>query len=66
MVTFNKKVKVTDKNMQFYKQAVIFGVTGKLSQNIDSDFNDITEEINNLTKNNILTMPKLIKVYIHC
>ena len=58
MVTFNKKVKVTDKNMQFYKQAVIFGVTGKLSQNIDSDFNDITEEINNLTEKQYLDYAK--------
>ncbi|MDD2307775.1 MAG: hypothetical protein PHP53_23935 [Prolixibacteraceae bacterium] len=58
MVTFNKKVKVIDKNMQFYKQAVIFGVTGKLSQNIDSDFNDITEEINNLTDKQYLDYAK--------
>ena len=58
MVTFNKKVKVTDKNMQFYKQAVIFGVTGKLSQNIDSDFNDITEEISALTKDKYLDYAK--------
>ena len=58
MVTFNKKVKVTDKNMQFYKQAVIFGVTGKLSQNVDSDFNDIAEEINNLTEKQYLDYAK--------
>lgn len=58
MVTFKKKVKVTDKNMQFYKQAVIFGATGKLSQNIDSDFNDITEEISALTKDKYLDYAK--------
>ena len=58
MVTFNKRVKVTDKNMQFYKQAVIFGVTGKLSQNIDSDFNDIAEEISNLTEKQYLDYAK--------
>ena len=58
MVTFKKKAKVTDKNMQFYKQAVIFGVTGKLSQNIDSDFNDITEEISALTKDKYLDYAK--------
>lgn len=58
MVTFNKKVKVTDKNMQFYKQAVIFGVTGKLSQNVDSDFNDIVEEISNLTEKQYLDYAK--------
>lgn len=58
MVTFSKKVKVTDKNMQFYKQAVIFGVTGKLSQNVDSDFNDIVEEISNLTEKQYLDYAK--------
>lgn len=58
MVTFNKRVKVTDKNMQFYKQAVIFGVTGKLSQNVDSDFNDIAEEISNLTEKQYLDYAK--------
>ena len=58
MVTFKKKVKVTDKNMQFYKQAVIFGVTGKLSQNVDSDFNDIAEEISNLTEKQYLDYAK--------
>jgi hypothetical protein len=58
MVTFNKRVKVTDKNMQFYKQAVIFGVTGILSQNIGSDFNDIVEEISNLTEKQYLDYAK--------
>ena len=58
IVTFKKKVKVTDKNMQFYKQAVIFGVTGKLSQNVDSDFNDIAEEISNLTEKQYLDYAK--------